>query len=226
MVYIAGLAARFDCPVTLVVIAPDRGVARWCARAIDLGHGRCVLRPWVLGPDEIPAITDPHRARSAPELAVFSLAVHAHDPDAPRIAFAALAASHGLDHNRGIPYTDVILALLSPAARAALEKIMATSPRPKFYSDVFRNLYAKGEAEGLAKGLAKGKAEGLAEGQARGEAKGKAEVLLKLLALRGIKLPAAQRKRILACTDHATLDIWAERVLTATSLREVLGDPP
>ncbi|HEY8376208.1 MAG TPA: hypothetical protein VIK91_06950 [Nannocystis sp.] len=43
------------------------------------------------------------------------------------------------------------------------------------------------------------------------------------LQLRGFRVSPAQRRRILACTDHATLDTWAARVLTAKSLAEVLA---
>src|SRR5690606_13059584 len=44
--YLAGLRARLGCPVTLVVIALDADVARWCAEPIDLGRGQAIVRPW------------------------------------------------------------------------------------------------------------------------------------------------------------------------------------
>ncbi|HEY8376126.1 MAG TPA: hypothetical protein VIK91_06540 [Nannocystis sp.] len=48
--------------------------------------------------------------------------------------------------------------------------------------------------------------------------------MLKLLALKGFALTDADRQRILSCTDPELLDTWASRVLTATTLRDVL-DP-
>lgn len=94
--YVAGARTRLGCPVTLVVIALDPVVARWCARPIDLGRGRCVLHPWVLGPADIPVITDLDQARAAPELAVLSVAAHGHEPGAEHIALAALTAARAL----------------------------------------------------------------------------------------------------------------------------------
>jgi predicted transposase/invertase (TIGR01784 family) len=74
----------------------------------------------------------------------------------------------------------------------------------------------------LEKMRAEGAAEGEARGEARGEAKGRAEVVLKLLALKFGPLDEAVIARIRASTIEE-LDGIAERVLTATSLREALG---
>ena len=90
-IYVAGSRARHRCPALLVVIAPAAAVARWCGEAIDLGHRRCELHPIVLGPDQIPVVTDFAAASRAPELAVLSVAAHGHDPGAEHIALAALA---------------------------------------------------------------------------------------------------------------------------------------
>src|SRR5690606_30241494 len=83
--YIAGLRARLGCPVTLVIIAIDPQVAAWCAQPIDLGRGRGTILPLVLGPGQIPVIVDPEEARRSPELAVLSVAAHAHEPGAEHI---------------------------------------------------------------------------------------------------------------------------------------------
>jgi predicted transposase/invertase (TIGR01784 family) len=65
-------------------------------------------------------------------------------------------------------------------------------------------------------------AEGEARGEARGEAKGKAELLLRQLGLRFGVLSDATREQVLHAPS-ARLDVWAERVITAQSLDEVLG---
>lgn len=197
--YVAGARTRLGCPVTLLVLA----LARWCARPIDLGRGRCVLHPWVLGPADIPIITDHELARAAPELAVLSVAAHAEDPGAEHIALAALAAAHTLDNNRAILYPDFVIALLGAVARAALEKLMATT-HYEFQSDFARRYYGEGKTEG--------------------KAEGKAETLLKLLQLRGFIVPEAEQARVLACRDLDRLDAWVARVLTARDLDEVLAD--
>ena len=62
--------------------------------------------------------------------------------------------------------------------------------------------------------LVTSKAEGLLEG--------KAELLLKLLAIRFGPLPEPTRARITAATTEQ-IDTWAERMLTASTLDEVLA---
>lgn len=87
-VYVAAARARLRCPVTLLVLAPKRGVARWARRLIDLGHPGYALQPIVVGFQEIPRITDTAQARAAPELAVLSALAH---PES-LVAQAALVA--------------------------------------------------------------------------------------------------------------------------------------
>jgi hypothetical protein len=205
--YVAGPRARLGCPVVLVVLTLDHEVARWCAEPIDLGEGFGTIRPQVVGPAAIPKVTDLDEARQAPELAVLSVAAHADEPGAEHIALAALAAAHGLDRDRGTFYPDFVLALLGSAAKSALEQLMATAGY-EYQSDFARKYFAQGKAEG----------------EAKGEAKGKAEMLLKLLELKGFTVSDAERERILGCADIAQLDAWADRVLIAATLDDVLSD--
>jgi hypothetical protein len=65
-------------------------------------------------------------------------------------------------------------------------------------------------------------AEAEARGEARGEAKGKAELLLRQLGLRFGPLSDAAREQVLHAPPER-LDIWADRVITAHSLEEVLS---
>ena len=208
--YVAGLRTRLGCPVTLVVVAIDAEVARWCAAPIDLGRGRNVLHPWVLGPDAVPPITDVELARRAPELAVLSVAAHADEPGAEHIALTAMTVVRDLDDNRGTLYPDFVFALLGRVARAALEELM--NNKYQYQNDIAQVWFADGEEKGLAQGLAEG------------IARGKADLLLKLLQLKGFAVGEAERARVLGCTDEATLETWAARVLVATSLAEVFAD--
>jgi hypothetical protein len=217
--YVAGLRARYRCPVLLVILAPFAPVAAWCAEPIDLGHGRCVLHPLVVGPDQIPVITDPAEARRAPELAVLSVAAHGHEPGAEFIALAALAALRDLDSEDHLLYPDFVFALLGGVARTALEQLMRI-PNYEYQSDFARKYYYQGKEEGQAEG----KAEGQAEGEAAGKALGRAELLLKLLRLRGFVVPDELQTRIFACRDIERLDRWAERLLAAGSLADVFAD--
>jgi predicted transposase YdaD len=76
----------------------------------------------------------------------------------------------------------------------------------------------------LERGMARGKVEGKAEGKAEGVAEGMAKAVLRLLTLRGVRVGTAARKRILGCTDVATLERWFDRAATATRLSDVLDD--
>lgn len=72
------------------------------------------------------------------------------------------------------------------------------------------------------------KAKSHREGRAEGKAEGKAEAVLVLLAGRGIEITAAQRERVLACSDTRQLDAWLLAASTTPSASALLSDaaPP
>lgn len=61
------------------------------------------------------------------------------------------------------------------------------------------------------------------EGRREGELSGERKLLLKQLSSRFGALPEAAVSRV-NVADLSQLDVWAERVLTATTLVDVLGD--
>ncbi|MDP3208072.1 MAG: hypothetical protein Q8M65_02890 [Rhodoglobus sp.] len=63
-----------------------------------------------------------------------------------------------------------------------------------------------------------------AEIEARGEVRGEAKMLLKILDARNLSVDEAARARILACTESAVLERWAERALTATRIDDVFSE--
>jgi len=198
-VYVAGVRARLGCPVTLVVLTLDEDVAQWCRAPIDLGRQRGWLYPLVIGPQQIPVITDIEQARRMPELAVLSAAAHGHEP-AEHIAHASLLAVHDLDSEHSLVYPDFVLARLGEVARAALELLMP----PKGYeyqSDFARKYYGEGMI------------------------KGEARTLLKMLRLKGFEVSPELQSRVETCTDLAQLDLWIERILAAQSLADVFAEP-
>jgi predicted outer membrane protein len=151
----------------------------------------------------VPVVTDEQVARADPELAVLSAMAHGKDSDpdkALQIATAAMAASVGLDAERSTLYFDLVLASLSEAARKALQ---AMDPAKYEYQSEFAKRY-------------------LSQGRAEGEAKGRAELLLKLLTLRFGPLPEAAQVRVQTATGEE-LELFAERVLSAQTLDQVLG---
>jgi hypothetical protein len=212
-ILLAGAFARFRCPIDLIVVTLDRGVAEWARRPLVVGRlrGAMNVTPTVIGPDQIPRITDIEQARRSPGLAVLSALAHADDPEAVDIAAAALTAAHDLDSDAAALYADAILARLGDLTRTALEQLMQTG-RYEYQSDFAREYYAKGRAEGEAKG------------RAEGEAKGEAKAILQILELQGLTIPDDARQRILGCSDGERLDTWLRRALGAKSLADVFAD--
>ncbi|MEZ4450331.1 MAG: hypothetical protein R3B09_12710 [Nannocystaceae bacterium] len=204
-ILVAGPHARYRCPVDLVVVAVDRDVAAWARRPIRVGvlEGAMTLTPTVLGPDEIPIITDFDEARRSPELAVLSALAHVDAPEVVDIAAAALAASHDLDNDRGILYPDAILARVGGLARKILEKLMQ-SGRYEFQSDFAKKYFAEGKAEG--------------------KAEGEAQILLQILQFKGFTIADALREQVAACRDPAQLEAWVDRALRASSLAEIFDE--
>jgi hypothetical protein len=212
--YVANLRARIRCPVCLLVVTAEDAVARWAARPIELG-GESLLVPLVLGPSGVPEVTDEEEARRDPELSVLSAMAHGRDADpekALRIALSAMAASVGLDAERSTLYFDLTMASLSQAAREALQGMDPS--KYEYQSEFARNYFSQGRAEGEAIGEAKG--------EVKGRVEGKAEIVLKLLSLRFGPLGETALARVRDATI-ADLDRFAERVLTAASVEEVLG---
>jgi hypothetical protein len=57
----------------------------------------------------------------------------------------------------------------------------------------------------------------------RQQAAGRAQMILQVLAARGIEAPADIRDQVLECTDLKQLDTWGRRAATAQSIEEVFG---
>jgi hypothetical protein len=197
-VYVAGLRARLQCPVCLLVVTPHEAVARWARRDIDLGGGSR-LKPHVLSPSCVPEIIDEVRAKSDPELAVLSAMAHGRDRDAlkaARIADVALAAARNLDDERKALYFDWVLKALSEAAGRKVQTM--ESFKFELQSDFARKYFAQGVTEG------------------------RSAVLLKQLQLKFGPLPESAINRVKSAS-MAELDAWTERVLSAGSLDEIVG---
>lgn len=94
-VYLATLRARHACPVYLLVLAPEAGLAEVARRPIALGHPGFTLTPIVISYADVPrdpaaGAVDP--AMLVPELLVLSAVAH---PEAGAVE-AALRAIRGL----------------------------------------------------------------------------------------------------------------------------------
>jgi hypothetical protein len=226
--YVTSARARHRCPFVVAVATPSTTVAQWAGQPIDVGGGM-ICRPRVIGPENIPKVTDPERARREPELAVLSVMAHGRGDveTAASIGRAAVLAVLPFPAQEQLLYSVLIEKSLSEAARKAMEM----EPRiEKFFTEAHRKSFNEGKAEGKIEGKAEGKAEGEAKGKAEGEAKGEAKgartaakSLLMLMGQRGLMITEDQRRQIMACTDLATVERWLERALSVTSVEDLLG---
>ncbi len=201
-VYATNLRARFRCPTCLLVVTTKDSTAHWASKPIELGGGNHFL-PFVLAPSGVPLITDEMQAKADPELAVLSAMAHGSDPDVRTslpVAVAAMAAASGLDVDRSLLYSDLVLISLTEAARRALQAMRPANY--EFQSDFAKHYIGLGKAEGRAEG--------------------KADLVLKLLALRYGAVPDTTHAQVRAA-DNAQLDAIAERILQAKTLEEALA---
>jgi hypothetical protein len=206
--YLACARSRLKCDVILVVICIDSATARRCVQTIRMGHPGWELIPLVLGPGDIPRITDAEAAAQDIGMAVLSALTHGPSEGSEEVLDAVMAALDTIDPERGGRYAEYLLSELKDHVRAFgyLEHLMMTSEY-KFSNPYSDRLRAEGEAKG----------------EARGELKGLREALLLVLAARGIEVSADVRRRVVACSDLDTLNQWTGRAAIVSSAEDLFS---
>jgi hypothetical protein len=171
-----------------------------------LGTGsRC--SPWVVGPSNTPAVTEPRHAQKNVELSVLSAIEYGKNTNialATRIVSAAVSAIKGLDTERSSLYFDLISMSLSNNVHREVLQVM-NSLGFEYQSDFARQYFSQGRAEG----------------KAEGKVEGRVEIVLKLLTLRFGPLAEAVQTRVRGAPD-AQLDAVVERVISAQTLEDAL----
>lgn len=210
--------SRRRCETFVLVVAPDPAVAAWARKPIHLGPGND-LRVFVLGPAEIPTITDIEVAIRHPELAVLSALAHGNDAEyGMPVLRVMLGALDTLDSKDAEVYLHIVYkALAGPLHRALQEEVMLREQFP----DV--ELEGQFILEFMKRQKARIEARSEARGEARGEVHGKAQVLLRLLDRSGVELSQEQRSAIEGCEDVAQVDAWIDRAFDAKSAADVFG---
>lgn len=210
--YAALLRARFEIPVTVLVLTVNEATARWAANPIATGGGN-TFTPLVIRLSSIPAVTDPAQALADLELAVLSVMAHGRDKNVRRAARIVAAAWEAtdvtlrLDPKRAEMYFDLMVGSMSENVKRELRTM--DSEKYEYQSRFARRYFAQGKAEGEAKGKSEGKAEGCAG------------LIVRQLTLRFGALDEAQLARISAASIEE-LDAIGERLLTAATLRDAL----
>jgi hypothetical protein len=207
--YVAFLQAKYGLPVLLLVVCQDRPTAKWAAGPFDCGtRGWTAQRthPLVVGPENLPVITDARTAAKNLALAVLSALAHARRADCGAILEAlttALAETRHTDPETADYFYDFLeISLGNSPAGMKLKEIMSFVNYFPGRGTVRETAYLEGRAEGEAKGI------------------------LSVLEVRGIPVPDAVRERITTCTDLERLDAWLERSRTVVRAEDLFVEAP
>ncbi|MEV6199113.1 hypothetical protein AB0M64_03985 [Streptomyces sp. NPDC051771] len=200
--YLAYLSAKYAVPAVLLVVCQDRATARWAAGPFLTGiDGWTALRthPLVLGPDNVPVITDPEEAGRNLAMAAFSAMAHARDQDAPTRLEALAQALSTAEPDSAAYYSEL------------LEIGLGDTPARNTWRHLMRHVGSFFPGRGTL----------VEETFLEGQAKGKAEAVLRFLRARGIDVPEAVAERVTAVTDPDELDRLLDRAVTATTATEL-----
>ncbi len=203
-IYASVLRRRHRCEANVLVVTTSATVARWVRREIRVGPG-FTMRPWVLGPAEVPPIETPEEAQAAPERAVLAALAVNRGEAGGRAAFLAAVGAATVDEVRARAYYDLVLRGLDELARQTLEALMERSEGSPYYSDFANKYYGQGRQEG----------------RQEGRQQGQAEALLTVLSALGLAVSEQDRERILAGSAEE-LGRWIRAAATAADLSEVL----
>ncbi|WP_329327900.1 hypothetical protein [Streptomyces luteogriseus] len=208
--YISYLQAKYGLPVLLLVVCRDRATTKWAT-----GPFACGTRGWtaqmtyplVVGPDNLPVITDPRTAAEKPAMAVFSALAHANSPHIDAILDALGRALAGMDWNAASYFFQF------------LDSALGDTPAGDKWRDIvtFVN-YFPGRGTVMEKAYL--------EGEAKGEARGEAKAILRFLEARGVAVPQEARDRIADCADLDLLNRWLDRTPHVESVDELFAEDP
>ncbi|MFE6526031.1 hypothetical protein [Streptomyces sp. NPDC057794] len=207
--YVAYLHAKFGLPVLLVAVCRNRPTAAWAAGPFECRVGTWTsqaTRPFVLGPDNVPEITDESLVARAPAMATFSAIVHSESENAPAILDMLARGMRSFDEATAKYWCEWLeVGLENTPVRETwreLEKMVATYFPGR--GTLFEQTYLEGKAEGMAKGTV--------------------ESILRVLEKRGVPITPHARQRIASETDLDTLTRWFDRSLTATSVADLFAE--
>jgi hypothetical protein len=208
-VYVAGLRARLECPVTLLVIAREPAVAAWASRQIIIGIGMSLF-PRVVSFADVPAILEPLDSRAQPELSIISALAHEDELGVVRMA---------LEELRHLPEDEqhVYFDLLNQYLPEAFRRLEMDFKNYEFKGEIALRNQAIGRERGRDEGRVEGRDEGRVEGRVEGRDEGRRQVLCMQIATK-FGLDEKRVEARLVALDSSQLAILVGRILTASTL--------
>ncbi|MEV0851767.1 hypothetical protein [Nocardia fluminea] len=213
--YVTFLHNKYGLPVVLIVVCHDKETATWASKPMALTYRSwtsLTLQPLVLGPHNVPAITDPVEVLADLPLAALSAITHAREPEIDEILDSIIMAfrRRGCDDETEF-YAELIEQGISHTDAAKLWRDKMDTDLSFFRSESAQRLRAQGREQGFEQGLEQGLGQGVASS------------VLTVLTGRGIELSADQRKLLADTTDVDQLNAWLLRAVTATRAEELFG---
>jgi hypothetical protein len=164
-----------------------------------------LVHPVVLGPDNVPAVTDLAEAGGDVTFAVFSALAHGRSSKVSAIFEALAGALKAIDKDTALTLAEITEAGLSDTAG----------------QQKWRDLMPKQLIPYVSEFRRQGIEEGRAQGEAVGRAESRAEDILRILDKRGIEVDDDSHDRIASCTDLDILGAWLDRSLAAAQVGDL-----
>jgi hypothetical protein len=214
--YLSYMTAKYDCPALLLVVCQDEATAGWASGPFRLGLDDWTalsVHPLVLGPGNVPVITDPEVAARDLALATFSAMTHVGSREVPAILDAVARALGTADSGSVAYYSELLeIGLGNTPARDVWRKMMSPGT------------YFPGRGTLIEEKFLEGKAEGKAEGEAVGRIRERVRMVFRVLENRGISVEPQVRDRVVACTDLDDLGRWVDRAFRVTEAEELFEE--
>ncbi|MFF3819527.1 hypothetical protein ACFYYD_23510 [Streptomyces bluensis] len=213
--YLSYLIEKYRCEPVLIVVTQSSATARWAAKPIHFGVRGCpslTVRPFVLGPDNVPVIADEREAERDVPLAVLSAMTHGRGPRAAAILEPLAAALRTIDTDSAAVFVQFVDSCLAdPQAQQMWRDLMTAM---QYF---WRHPLAEQVRE-------EGREKGREEGREEGRAQERAATILRNLQWRGIDVPDSVRERVLSSTDMEELGSWLDRSYQVTDARKLFAD--
>ncbi|WP_232524202.1 hypothetical protein [Nocardiopsis gilva] len=187
--YAAALWLFLQCPASVLVVCPTQTAAEEYAKPIPTTLPGYVLQSVVVGPDDIPVLTDAEAVIADPQLAVMGIMAHGAQR---RVVEAFAAGIRKMDPEVAPRYYEYAYRTAARSARRLLEEIMSSTSWP-VYSPFAREHFGRGKEEGRTEEATR--------------------LLLRTLEVRAINISDEIRDRITTCTDLEQIETWLDRAL-------------
>ncbi|WP_018545267.1 hypothetical protein [Streptomyces sp. LaPpAH-108] len=205
--YLSFLYEKYRCEPILIVTTQSSATAKWAARPIRLGFRdwhSLTVRPLVLGPDNVPVISDERQAERDVPLAVLSAMTHGRGPQSAAILKSLASALRTIDPENAAVFVQFVDSCLAdPQAKQMWRDLMTA------IQYFWRHPLAEQVRE---------------EGREEGRVESQRELIIRALECRALSVPDDIRARVNTCEDPDQLDTWFQRAVHATNAADLFAE--